>query len=352
MGGRFILRYGPGCVAIGMIWCSVIAHVSTQSEQPPRAEKSAKAGAAPSVPSAAKFRMPDGKPDLQGRWDYATVTPWERPAGTPLLLNEKEARELEEKLTKAVDFDGPTRGANSPYNQFWFDQGSRLVRVNGAAHRSLIVDPPDGRLPPLTADARKKLDAIRKVQDNAGRAEEFPTVIRCIIGFNTGPPLTPGTYGNNVEIIQNGDYVVMVAEHVHSARVFPVDGRPHTGIRRWLGDSVGHWEADTLVVDTIDFLNATGVTDPNLHGNGNGPRTHLVERFKRLDANTLLYSFTIDDPDLWTKPWTMEFTFVKNDKAPVLEYACHETNYALPHSLSGNSAAADKRRGSGAAKDR
>ena len=328
---RLHFRRALGCLALFLMWYGSVAGGRGQQ----RSATSATSGSTEPTSHGTEFLTPNGQPDLQGRWDFSTVTPWERPAGTPLHLDEGAAREIEQKLVEQGNFDLGTRAGRAPYNQFWTESGERLVRVNGVARASLIVDPPDGRLPPFTADGRKALERVRQVQDLAARAEDRPAQERCILGFNTGPPLTPGNYGNIVEIIQNADYVAVISEHVHSARVFPVDGRPHTGIRQWLGDSVGRWEGDTLVAETINFHNDAGVTHPRLHGNGSGPRVHLIERFRRLDANTILYSFTIDDRDLWTRPWTMEFTLVRADNDPVLEYACHETNYGMANGLSG-----------------
>lgn len=332
---RLIIRHLHGVLAVGLVWCGMATGPFAQGQKTPSAATAAKR--APVTKTVASPQVVGGYDprDLQGRWNFSTLTPWERPAGTSLEISDQEAKELEAKLTSECRLCDENNAKDSnPYNAFWFEMRAHVVRVNGKARQSMVVDPPDGRLPPVKPEARKRLDDFRRNQDQAARAEEAQTVMRCIVGFNTGPPLTPGTYGNNVEIVQNRDYVTMVAEHVHTARVFPVDGRPHTGIRSWTGDSVGRWEGNTLVVDTINFVNSIGVTDPSLHGGGNGPNAHLIERFTRIERDKILYSFTIDDPDTWTKPWTMEFTFHRDDNEAILEYACHESNYALRNNLS------------------
>lgn len=335
---RFFFRHAPHGLAIGLVCGALMTGVSTQAQtaSPARAAaKSVTSRSTAATPAATTSGTVNYERDLQGRWNFATATPWERPAGTPLELDEKDVKEFQKKLeAQCSHCDDHPDDPNQVYNGAFFEMHSNVMRVNGKVRSSLVVDPPDGKIPPLIPGVREKLAAIRKAEEHAVRAADFSTVIRCIIGFNTGPPLTPGTYGNNVEIVQNSDYVVMTTEHVHAARVFPVDGRPHTGIRQYLGDSVGHWEGNTLVVDSINFLNGAGITVPNLHGHGNGPRAHVIERFTRIEKDTLLYSFTIEDPDVWTKPWTMEFTFRRDNNEAILEYACHESNYAIRNSLS------------------
>ena len=315
-----------------------------------------KSGAGWTVP-----RTPDGRPDLQGRWSFATLTPLERAPGAKAFLTEEEALQvLQSGLARGNEEQGPPRapaakpaperpkpasgsvvlgGAPQPpplpaYNAFWMNRGSGLVQIGGVIRSSLVVDPPDGRVPPLTPEGMKRASEVMDAQNTAARAENRPAMERCILGFNTGPPLTPGAYNNNLEIIQNRDSIVMLNENVHSARIVPTDGRPHGKIRRWLGEPRGRWEGDTLVIDTKNFLNATGVTDPRLHGDGGGPRLHVIERLTRVDADTIVYAATVEDPDMWPRPWTMEFTFTRTDE-PILEYACHEGNYGLPNGLSG-----------------
>jgi len=202
------------------------------------------------------------------------------------------------------------------------------------------VDPPDGRLPAWTPEGQKEADlrAAAERNDQLGHPaadswEDRPLQERCLVGLNAGPPMVPGAYNNDVQLLQTPGYVVILNEMVHSARIVPLDGRPHGSIRQWRGDSVGHWEGNTLVVDTINFKRETSLP-------GSSANTHLIERFTRTDANTLLYEFTVDDPTMWTRPWTAVVPMTKSDD-PIYEYACHEGNYAMSGILAG-ARAADK----------
>ncbi len=339
---RFLVPHAHGHIArLACVALFTVLSAPTQHASPTRAGGETAAGSVAATQRAIPYAR-----DFQGRWNFATATPWERPPGTSLEIDAKDVPAFEKKLKELCSHceDHPD-DPDQVYNGFFFEMHSNPMRVRGKVRTSLIVDPPDGRLPPLAPGARERMASIRALEGRERTAKDYSTVIRCIVGFNTGPPLTPGTYGNNVQIIQNDDYVVMTTEHVHQARTFPVDGRAHTGIRQFLGDSVGRWEGDTLVVDSINFLNDTGFTIPNLHGHGLGTRAHLIERFTRLEKDTLLYSFMIDDPDTWTRPWTMEFTMRRDNNEAILEYACHEGNYAMRNSLSENRAKEKKAAG-------
>jgi len=290
-------------------------------------------------------RTADGRPDLQGVWDYRTITPLERPVelGTKKLFTAEEAAKYEsdENRRQNRDLIDPEQGGLNyppggvvPYNEFWYDRGDKL----GSRRTSLIVDPPDGWLPAWTAQGQKIADrrAVERRDDQLGRPhadswEDRPLQERYIVGLNSGPPMTPGAYNNNVQLLQTPGYVVLLNEMVHSARIVPMDGRPHGGTRQWKGDSRGHWEEDTLVVDTINFKRETNLP-------GSSANTHLVERLTRTGPDTLLYEFTVDDPTIWTKPWTAQVPMVKTAE-PIYEYACHETNYAMTGILAGARAA-------------
>ena len=289
-------------------------------------------------------RTPDGQIDLEGVWDFSTITPLERPTGLgdKQTFTDAEAAnfEREENLRQNRDLIDPKKGGGQylpgsviPYNEFWYERGSKIV---GSKRTSLIVDPPDGRIPPLTPEAAKRLDA----QAAAARDEQLGLVRadspesrsladRCILGFNAGPPMTPGAYNNHVQISQAPGLVTLVVEMVHDARIIPVDGRPHLpgSIRQYKGDSRGRWEGRTLVIDTTNFLRETSFR-------GSSANMHLVERLTRVDADTLLYEFTVEDPKTWTRPWTAAVPMKRVD-APMYEYACHEGNYALRNILSG-----------------
>ena len=312
-------------------------------------EPTTKAAPAKTAPSAKPWsppRTPDGQPDLQGVWDYRTITPLERPKelGTKAFFTEEEAAKYEktENQRQNRDLIDPETGGLQyppggvvPYNEFWYDRGNKVA---GTKRTSLIVDPPDGRLPPWTPEGQKEADlrAIAERNDQLGHPaadswEDRPLQERCLVGLNAGPPMVPGAYNNDVQLLQTPGYVVILNEMVHSARVVPVDGRPHGSIRQWRGDSVGHWEGNTLVVDTTNFRRETSLP-------GSSANTHLVERFTRTDANTLLYEFTVDDPTMWTRPWTAVVPMTKSDD-PIYEYACHEGNYAMSGILAGARAA-------------
>ena len=292
-------------------------------------------------------RTPDGQPDLQGVWDYRTITPMERPAalGDKQFFTAEEAATFEEQENRRQNRDliDPKKGgaqyppgAVVPYNEFWYDRGDR---VGGSRRTSLIIDPPDGRLPPRTPDGNKRAEerAAAGRDDQAGRAradsyEDRSLMDRCILGFNAGPPMTPGAYNNNVQIVQTAGYVVIATEMVHDARIVPLSGQPPAGtVPRWQGNSRGRWEGDTLVVETSNFLRGTSL-------DGSTSKMRLVERFTRVDAATLLYEFTVEDPSTWTRPWTAQVPMTRSDER-IYEYACHEANYAIPHILAGARAA-------------
>ncbi|HYM19338.1 MAG TPA: hypothetical protein VEU06_12285 [Micropepsaceae bacterium] len=286
-------------------------------------------------------RTADGQPDLQGVWDYRTITPLERPAelGTKEFFTADEAKKFEsdENQRQNRDLIDPEVGGLNyppggviPYNEFWYDRGDKL----GSQRTSLIVDPPDGRLPPWTPEGQKFADlrAVSARDDQLGHPhanswEDRPLQERCLVGLNAGPPMTPGAYNNNFQLVQTPGYVVILNEMVHSARIVPMDGRPHGSIRQWKGDSRGHWEGNTLVVDTTNFKRETNVA-------GTSANTHLVERFTRTGPDTLLYEFTVDDPVMWTRPWKAVVPTLKSEE-PIYEYACHEGNYAMRSILAG-----------------
>jgi hypothetical protein len=287
-------------------------------------------------------RTPDGKPDLQGVWDYRTITPLERPValGTKAFFTDEEAAKFEQQENSRQNRDlidpkvgGLNYPANGvvPYNEFWYDRGDKVV---GTKRTSLIVDPPNGRLPPMTPAgeirAKHRAEVAREEQLGhpvADSWEDRPVQERCLLGLNAGPPMTPGAYNNNFQLFQAPDYVLIVNEMVHDVRVVPMDGRPHLHIPQWKGDSRGHWEGDTLVVDTTNFKRETSL--PLSSAN-----IHLTERFTRTGPDALLYEFTVDDPTTWTKPWTAAIPVVKSND-PIYEYACHEGNYAMTSILAG-----------------
>jgi hypothetical protein len=287
-------------------------------------------------------RTPYGQPDLQGVWDFRTITPLERSEelGTKAFFTAEEAAkyEQEENRRQNRDLIDPKQGGSQyppggvvPYNEFWYDRGNK---VTGTKRTSLIVDPADGRLPPRTPEGQKRAEAraVASRNDQLGQPladswEDRPLPERCLMGSNAGPPMIPGAYNNNVQLLQTPGHVVILNEMIHSARVIPLDARPHGSVRQWSGDSRGHWEGNTLVIDTVNFKRETSLE-------GSSANTHLIERFTRAGENTLLYEFTVDDPSTWTRPWSAAIEMSKSEGL-IYEYACHETNYAMEGILRG-----------------
>lgn len=284
-----------------------------------------------------------GRPDFQGNWRFATLTPLERPTDTPnkAFLSAEEVEAIEARAARNRNVEYPTRpGDPGIYNRFWVESGTRVVATR---RTSLVIDPPDGRVPPLTAEGQKREDARVEAQRRAEGPESLLVSDRCIVGFNAGPPIIPFAYNQNLQIVQTPDTLVLQTEMVHDARVVPLDGRPHLSprLRLWRGDSRGRWDGHTLVIDTTNFTDkgtGTLALNPGFGRRGLGDtgdeNLHLVERLSLLDTQTLLYEFTVTDPTIWTKPWTVSLTMAKT-KELLYEYACHEGNYGMAGVLSG-----------------
>ena len=304
----------------------------------------ASAGARGQTPSAKGWRTPWGDPDLQGTWSNQTLTALERPAEfkDKAFLTEAEAAAYEKRLVQQGDVDNRTPGTvqdvNLAYNQVWWDRGNKIVADR---RTSLIVDPPDGRIPPLTAAAQKRRDADRQASDNEKAAAswlDFDVYSRCIIR-SALPRLSTG-YNNNYEIVQAPGMVAILQEQMHETRVIPIGGQAHlpSGVRQWLGDSRGRWEGNTLIVETTNFTDeARGSTFQYATKN-----MTLVERFTRTGDRTIDYEFTVSDPDTWTRPWTAKLPWNRIDGL-IYEYACHEGNLGLEHMLSAARAADAKK---------
>jgi len=315
------------------------------------------AGQAPAPAAGTPAALPrtaDGHPDLQGTWSNATITPIDRPQGAPPVYTEAQARRLERGYADRVDRlaqpsdpnrtappqggDGSTGAAGNVggYNNFWVDPGDRVAVVNGEYRTSLIVTPPNGRVPELTEAGRRKAAArAEEIRTRGGEYDhpEFrPLAERCLMSFgsNAGPPMLPNYfYNNNYQIVQTKDHVMILAEMVHDVRIVRMNATTHppAHLRSWMGDSIGRWEGDTLVVETTNF-------HPLQVFRGSSDTLKVTERFTRVDADTILYRFTIDDPETWVAPWGGEVPFRRTDEQ-VFEYACHEGNYALANILSG-----------------
>ena len=310
-------------------------------------------------------RLPDGHPDFQGMYDAATLTPLERAAGSRLVLSKAEAEAAEKLIAAqnaagdqpiAADRKAPPKGGDGSggaagnvggYNTFWLDMGNSLTVVRGEKRASILVDPADGRVPPLNQKARARIAAQRALAPTSDALESKdpglepagayddperrPLGERCLLGFasTSGPPALPNYFYNNLhQIVQTKDSVMILTEMVHDARIIRMNSEhlPKT-IRQWLGDSVGHWEGDTLVIDTTNFTDKTRFRNAT-------ENLHVVERISRLEAKTLLYRFTLDDPDTWDRPWTGEYAWPQTTE-PMYEYACHEANYSMSGILRG-----------------
>ena len=295
-------------------------------------------------------RKPWGDPDLQGMWDNGTITPIERTsdlADTPFLTEEQVAEREQRAEDNRFSERAPRAGDVGTYNRFWSDGGTRVVP---GGRTSLIVEPQDGRIPPLTPDAIAHAAVLhaaatgRTVEDARRNArvpryaapESFDTGERCI---TDGLPYLPGPYNNNYLIMQTPDHVAIYYEMYHDLRIIPLDRRPHLPreISHWLGDSRGHWDGDTLVVDTTNFKAILGRFVRDDFNSLPGRDLRLVERFTRIDTDTLTYEFTMEDQTTWTRPWTGTYPFTKTGNE-IYEFACHEGNYAVPNALSGSRA--------------
>jgi hypothetical protein len=335
MNDRFSLYFGFILTAI------VVTSMSTASGQV--AKQAPKKAAAPA--KAAVPKTPWGDPDLQGVWNDATSTPLQRPStvGTKDVLSDEEAEEFQQQLANDLSRDRRDGGAeadvNRAYNEHWMD--SRRLKITADRRTSLIVDPTDGRIPPLVPlpPEREKARAARaaaNVRFNAGLPDSYHDMslpVQCIIRTDS-PPYLPTIYNNDFQIFQSPGYVVIAPEMIHSARVIPLDGRPHIGknLKQWLGDSRGHWEGNTLVVETTNFRSDDGV----IFQNANPATFKITERFSRVDSNTINYEFRVEDPMTWTRPWTAVIPWTKIDPdEQMYEYACHEDNYDIVHFLSG-----------------
>ena len=304
-------------------------------------------------------RLPDGKPDLQGVWDFRTLTPLQRPEdqADKSVLTAEEVAEVESQAaarTAAANAQSEVRSEPLPvggdvgaYNNYWVDQGATVVNDQ---RTSLIVDPPDGRVPALQPGVEldvlslgEDLPGVRPVRVRvagigADSYEDRGLSERCLLGFNSGPPIVPAGYNQNIQIFQTPDHVVILHETVHDARIVPLgsagrDPLPDS-VRQWMGSSRGYWDGDTLVVETRNFTDKTASFNPSVAtAAGSGTSLHLTERFRRVSGDTLLYDYTVDDSTTFTRPFTAALPMKRGDA--MFEYACHEGNYGLFNMLSG-----------------
>ncbi len=289
-------------------------------------------------------RTPDGQPDLQGVWTNNSVTPLQRPkelAGkeyyTEAELAQLQKRERERLALDDVEGEpaanhsgvegAPAENVHYDHAQFGLDWLQSRVAWN---RRTSLIVGPEGTIPPLTPEARKRLAEIaaKEKGHEFDGPENRPLAARCIARPSAGPPLLPTRYNSNLQIVQGPGYVAIEVEEIHDVRIIPLDGRPHLpkNIHQWMGDSVGHWEGNTLVIDTTNFS--------DLNPFPGAQNLHVIERITRADEDTILYEFTVEDPGMWTKPWSGEVP-IKKMSGQLYEYACHEANYGLANTLRG-----------------
>jgi hypothetical protein len=282
---------------------------------------------------AALPRMPDGHPDMQGVWTSATIVPLERPAslGDKEFYTEQEAAEYARRMLGRSTWERLGTQAREHYNmsQYGLDLGQEKLAFS--LRTSMIVGR-DGRIPPLTPDAQKR-SADRAARNRGHQFDSYenrPLQERCLLYASEGPPMTPWTFNSNLQIVQEPAHVLILQEMIHSARIIPLDGSSHlpANIRQWMGDSRGHWEGETLVVDTTNFTDKT-----SFHGSTAG--LHVVERFTLFDPGTIIYRFTVEDPATWVRPWTAELRMARIADGRIFEFACHEGNFGLANTLSG-----------------
>ena len=301
----------------------VVASLSAQSAAAPKA-----------VPNAgAILRAPDGHPDLTGIWFNATRTPLERPdvfAGKP-TLTDAEAREWEaiesDRWQEGTKVEGgrPVTIQGGAYNVLFYDNGSGLARFDGQKRTSMVVDPPDGHIPPVIPEARNRGRGFSTIPGDY-RSQTNDT--RCLVGNTPAVPMTPAAYNNNYQIVQSADSILIVLEMIHDTRIVHMyaNHEPRS-VRLWFGDSIGRWEGDTLVVETTNFTDKTRYR-------GSSMDMKVTERFRRVNDKTIEYRATMEDPSTWTKPWSIELPF-NSVPGPLYEYACHEGNYAMVDILGG-----------------
>ncbi len=290
------------------------------------------------------MRTPDGQPDISGIFTFRTLTPYQRPeqfAGKETLTAEEAAEfEASERRRQNRDLFDPEKGSGGyaprseggvlSYNEFWYERG---IELTSDKRTSLVIDPPNGRLPPRvprTPDPER--EQLSRVEATARRYDSYEnrsTADRCIMGFNAGPPMRSASYNNNVMIFQSPGYVTILNEMVHNARIIPIGDPASPPFPQYSGVSRGHWEGQTLVIETTQFRGgSSGLSSPHMH---------LIERLTRIDADTVAYEYTVTDPTIYTAPYTVMMPFRRTD-GPLFEYACHEGNYSLPLILSGNRA--------------
>ena len=320
-------------LALAIVSLAVFLAPARMAAQAPASNASTKAKP---VAKPAKWmvpRLPDGRPELAGYWNTHTSTPLQRlpDVGGREFLTDDEVKAIEERAAR------PPAPTNNPFPSLWAGD-VRWVMPN--KRTSIITEPKDGKISTFTPEAQRKIDADREEHKRRFQngPEDMTTFERCLPVITSGPPMLPTAYNNNYQIFQTHDHLAIATEMMHDVRIIPLDGRPHSDIRQWMGDPRGHWEGDTLVVETTNFNGKRGHFGPLLF-NGDDLKRHdekmtVTERFTRTAPDMLLYQFTVNDPGTFTAPWSGEIV-MKSLQGPILEYACHEGNHAMELMLSG-----------------
>ncbi len=325
---RFVVLTGVVGIFVAAAW---LARVPVAGQAPSAAPKTNLTAVKAYTPP----RTADGQPDLQGFWTNTTYTPLERPKDVNReFFTKEEAVEIQKRAAEAEGEQtepGTILDVHYDFTQFGLDRNQGGLALN--LRTSLVVDPPDGKIPPMTAQGQKRTAERAEARKRMGGATDAVQnqsySVRCILMDRDGPPMLAGAYNNNYQIVQTPGQVMILVEMLHGVRIIPLDGRPHLppNVRQWLGDSRGHWEGETLVVETTNFTDKTAFQ-------GSSENMRLTERFTRMDEGTMRYQFTVDDPATWAKPWSAEVPW-KKTIGPLFEHACHEGNYGLYNTLAG-----------------
>ena len=345
---RSFLRGTAVALALALAATITIA-AQTQSTAKPAVAKAAPANAAAGKAYKAP-RTPDGQPDLQGFWTNSTYVPLQRPNGVTKELYTPDEAEAAIKAAAEREGEqtepGTTADVHYDFTQFGLDRSQSTFARN--LRTSLIVDPPDGKIPPVNATGQKRQQERAAARKAAGgqydAVQNMPIGSRCIIMGGAGPPMMNAGYNANYQIVQAPGYVMILTEMIHDVRIIPLDGRPQppTGVKQWVGLSRGRWEGETLVVETTNFNGKNAFQ-------GSSENLKVTERFTRMADDTISYRFTVEDPQTWDRPWTAEAPLAKTD-GPIFEFACHETNYGIANILAGARAdekkAAEQKKGS------
>jgi hypothetical protein len=355
MRNRFRLPVAMLAVAGGMMWLTTSP---AADQQQPAAARPAATAARPPASTAKPYkapRTPDGQPDLQGFWSNATYTPLERAPNVNKEFYTPEEFEKVKKDAQARDetqtTPGTTADVHYDFTQFGLDKSQHTIVQN--LRTSQIVDPPDGRMPPITEEARQRTAAAAAERKAAGgqydRVQNMPQGSRCIIMGGAGPPMRDAGYNSTYHLVQGPGTVMILTEMIHDARIIPLDGRPAppAGLKQWVGVSRGRWEGETLVVETTNF-NGRNPIGGGRGGAASSEHAKVTERFTRTSDDQIEYRFTVDDPHTWTRPWTA-VNYLQKTNGPIFEFACHESNYGVANILAG-ARAEEKRAAEGAAK--